>query len=145
MKIFHLLTRQQKYSIEKKKLGLTPAFCFKIFFFCDLFHHLTIYSVKLVGLHDNKVSIRYLINHLVIRQMQIFHERCNLSEHTGITCYFCCAIRPATFLAKPDSIRKFSVEIKESAIFKASMFSPKSPFDSSSYKSSLSLMSQERA
>ncbi len=96
------LTKEQKHSL---------FFVFPIFS-SSLRHTSTrllinlssIYYMQFILLHDNQISIRYLIYHFIIRQMQIFHERCNLSQQTGVAYYFCFAVSIFTFFAKTDSL-----------------------------------------
>jgi|GEM_PF-5870742 len=70
-------------------------------------------NMELVFLHDNKISIWNFINNFFVRQMQIFDERCDLPQQAIISYCFCFAVRFATFLAKIDSFKKFSTDIKE--------------------------------
>lgn len=64
-------------------------------------------------LHDDKVTVWYLVNNLVIRQMQFVDERCNLSEQASVSGYLRLAVRLDTFFIKTDSLKKFSTDIKE--------------------------------
>lgn len=101
------------YHITKLTIivNLNNSFClllvsFEKFFFTYLFIHITIGCVLFIFNHQQKYPEWNFIEHIVIRQVQSFHERCNLSRYS-LTCYYrVSAIRLRTFLAKSDSIIK---------------------------------------
>ena len=69
--------------------------------------------MQLVFLHYHHVPVRNFIHDFIIGQMQIFNERCNLSEKARISYGLCFAVRLVTFLDKADSLIKFSTETSE--------------------------------
>jgi len=83
------------------------------FLAADLVHLCAVAHVKFVFLHYHEVAVRYLIHHLIVRQMQRFNERCYLAQETGVAYGLGLAVRLDTFLVKTDSLEKFSTEINE--------------------------------
>lgn len=69
--------------------------------------------MQLVILHDNQISVRYLIDRFTIGHMQGLHERSHLTKEGVVARYLEFAIILPTFLAKDDSIIKFWTEMRE--------------------------------
>lgn len=73
----------------------------------DLYHHVPIRDPLLVAHHHLEIPVGDFLDNLVVGQVQIFHERCNLSQQGVVSYNFGFAISLSTFLAKADSIVKF--------------------------------------
>lgn len=61
--------------------------------------------------HQAEVAVWYFLEHFLVGQMQIFHERCNLPEETIVSYGLGFAINIFTFFAKVDSTAKFCMPI----------------------------------
>lgn len=83
------------------------------FFITDLLHLVPITSTEFIFLHYHQIAIWNLIQHIIVCQIEIIHERRNLPQQAIITYCLCFAIRFATFFAKPDSVKKSFVSINE--------------------------------
>lgn len=68
------------------------------------------YMYLILG-HQTQIAVRHFLEHFLVGQMQIFHERCNLPEETVVSYGLGFAINIFTFFAKVDSTAKFCIPI----------------------------------
>ena len=78
-------------------------------------HHLfrVVQWSELILLHDYQIAVRYLLKNFVIRKVKRLLECRYLTEEAVIAYNLCFAVRLATFLAKADSLQKFSTDARE--------------------------------